>query len=88
MKPVWPLGTHFVDTLNRTFEVVHVIMGNVKSGDICYHVECSNDWKISSAAGDHPQTSVGFINKKTKEIAYRSVDQMNEWELNGHVKRI
>ena len=93
MKPVWPLGTKFIDYKKRTFEVCHVTMGDpsATNAGISYVVEMHNGWKVTARPGDHPQTLVGFCEVSDTDksnVITRTVEKMEEYIKNGQIKRI
>lgn len=86
--PSWPLGNKFIDTKGRTFEVVKVFMGYPETS-IGWELECHNGWIIAEELGDHPQSRAGFVDIENRDkLIIESVSKLDEFENNGHLKRI
>lgn len=88
IHPTWPLGTKFIDTKSRTFEVTKVIMGYPEQS-MGYEVECHNGWIVAAELGGHPQTRAGFVDVDNPDkLIIESVDKLDQYEANGHLRRI
>ncbi|WP_433895178.1 hypothetical protein [Sphingobacterium mizutaii] len=88
IRPSWPLGTRFIDSRRREFQVTKVTMGWPKD-NIFYEVEMANGWKVISQPGEHPQTEVGFVDVSNREnLITESVEKLDQFVKNGHLKII
>ena len=88
IRPTWPLGTRFIDSKARTFEVRKVIMGYPEH-TIGYEVECHDGWIIAEELGNHPQSRAGFVDiEHPDKLIIELVDKLDQFETNGHLRRI
>ncbi|MEJ5143962.1 hypothetical protein [Sphingobacterium sp. MYb388] len=88
-KPTWYLGLIFVDSDQRSFEVVKTIFGDI-SQPMSYCIDLDNDWSIESEPGDHLQTAVGFreLNVEQSKLIIQQIEKMDLYERTGHLKKI
>lgn len=88
IHPTWPLGLRFIDSKGRTFEVIKVIMGYPEFSN-SYEVECQNGWVIASELGEHAQSRAGFVDIENRDLLIvELVDKLDQFIINGHLKRI
>lgn len=88
IRPSWPLGTRFIDTRRRVFEVIKVIMGNPDAGT-SYEMEMVNGWIVVQQIGEYPQTYAGFVDiTKPEKLITELVDDLDQFVTNGHLKII
>ncbi|NQD71647.1 hypothetical protein HP439_13035 [Sphingobacterium shayense] len=83
----WPLGKKFVDSIGSVFEVVKTIYGDSEAG-IVFTIEFENGWSTSHDHEESPQTAVGFKQVGTDKLIIRTIQQMDEFVINGHLKTI
>ena len=83
----WPLGRRFIDSSGRTFEVVKTIYGNAESA-ILFTIDFENGWSTSWDREESPQTAVGFVQVGTDRVIIQTIELMDEFVSNGHLKTI
>lgn len=88
-KPTWYLGLIFVDSDQRSFEVVKTIFGDINK-PMSYCIDLDNHWSIESELGDHLQTAVGFqeLNIEQPKLIIQQIEKMDLYERTGHLKKV
>lgn len=88
IRPTWPLGLKFIDSKERTFEVIKVIMGYPESS-IGWELEYADGWIINEELGNYPQSRAGFVDVENRGVLIvEFVDKLDQFVKNGHLKVI
>lgn len=87
-KVTWLLGTKFIDTKGRKFEVRKVFRGYPENGT-GYEIQYDNGWVLAVESGAHPQSRAGFVDLDHPEkLIVETVEKLDQFVENGHLKKI
>lgn len=87
-RVTWHLGTQFIDTKGRKFEVTKVFMGYPEN-NFGFEVAYDNGWVIAEQSGNHPQSRAGFVDlDNPNKLIIETVEKLDQFVKNGHLNRI